>query len=117
MLEVFLLGVDCLLFNLEQFGCYQGELVKVMLKLLQDNCCCLQGCIEVIDEVVGIVIFIVDKVEVVVLVDNIDKVWIMFDWVVLGLVLSKLIGLVLKCLKLNMNFFFNELVVKKLCVE
>ena len=62
------------------------------LKLPQDNRRRLQGRIEAIDEAAGTITFIVDKAEVVVSADNIDKARIMPDWVALGLAPSKPTG-------------------------
>ncbi|MFB3128364.1 MAG: ribosome maturation factor RimP, partial [Lysobacteraceae bacterium] len=88
-LEVSSPGVDRPLFNLEQFARHQGESAKVTLKLPQDNRRRLQGRIEATDEAAGTITFIVDKTEVVVSADNLDKARIMPDWVALGLAPSK----------------------------
>jgi len=112
-LEVSSPGVDRPLFNLEQFARHQGESAKVTLKLPQDNRRRLQGRIEAIDEAAGTITFIVDKAEVVVSADNIDKARIMPDWVALGLAPSKPTGPAPKRPKPNTNSSSNEPAAKK----
>jgi len=112
-LEVSSPGVDRPLFNLEQFSRHQGESAKVTLKLPQDNRRRLQGRIEATDEAAGTITFIVDKTEVVVSADNIDKARIMPDWVALGLAPSKPTGPAPKRPKPNTNSSSNEPAAKK----
>lgn len=112
-LEVSSPGVDRPLFNLEQFARHQGESAKVTLKLPQDNRRRLQGRIEATDEAAGTITFIVDKTEVVVSADNIDKARIMPDWVALGLAPSKPTGPAPKRPKPNTNSSSNEPAAKK----
>ncbi len=106
-------GVDRPLFSLEQFGRHLGESAKVTLKLPQDNRRRLQGRIEATDEAAGTITFIVDKAEVVVSADNIDKARIMPDWVALGLAPSKPTGPAPKRPKPNTNSSSNEPAAKK----
>ena len=106
-------GVDRPLFNLEQFGRHLGEMAKVTLKLPQDNRRRLQGRIEATDEAADTITFIVDKAEVVVSADNIDKARIMPDWVALGLAPSKPTGPAPKRPKPNKNSSSNEPAAKK----
>ncbi|PZP80919.1 MAG: ribosome maturation factor RimP [Stenotrophomonas maltophilia] len=112
-LEVSSPGVDRPLFNLEQFARHQGESAKVTLKLPQDNRRRLQGRIEATDEAAGTITFIVDRAEVVVSADNIDKARIMPDWVALGLAPSKPTGPAPKRPKPNTNSSSNEPAAKK----
>jgi len=112
-LEVSSPGVDRPLFNLEQFGRHLGEMAKVVLKLPQDNRRRLQGRIEATDEAADTITFIVDKTEVVVSADNIDKARIMPDWVALGLAPSKPTGPAPKRPKTDKNSSSNEPAAKK----
>jgi len=112
-LEVSSPGVDRPLFNLEQFTRHLGEMAKVTLKLPQDNRRRLQGRIEATDEAADTITFIVDKTEVVVSADNIDKARIMPDWVALGLAPSKPTGPAPKRPKTDKNSSSNEPAAKK----
>ncbi|KAG1391821.1 hypothetical protein G6F59_014785 [Rhizopus arrhizus] len=112
-LEVSSPGVDRPLFNLEQFGRHLGEMAKVTLKLPQDNRRRLQGRSEATDEAADTITFVVDKTEVVVSADNIDKARIMPDWVALGLAPSKPTGPAPKRPKPNKNSSSNEPAAKK----
>jgi len=91
-LEVSSPGVDRPLFNLEQFGRHLGETAKVGLKLAQQGRRRLQGVIQSVDSEQSTVTLVVDKVEMVVSVDNIDKARIVPDWAALGLAPSKPTG-------------------------
>ncbi|HHW4681297.1 MAG TPA: ribosome maturation factor RimP [Xylella taiwanensis] len=84
-LEVSSPGLDRPLFTLEQFARHHSELVKVGLKLPQHGRRRLQGTIARVKHVEGLVVLLVDGVELTVDFNNIDKARIVPDWSVLGL--------------------------------
>ncbi|WP_058834907.1 ribosome maturation factor RimP [Luteimonas abyssi] len=82
-LEVSSPGIDRLLFTPEQFARFQGEKVKVGLKLPQDGRRRLTGRIVSVEG--ERIVFDVDGQPLEVAFDNIDKARIVPDWVALGL--------------------------------
>ncbi|HHW4678563.1 MAG TPA: ribosome maturation factor RimP [Xylella sp.] len=83
-LEVSSPGLDRPLFTLQQFARHYGEFVKIVLRLHQDGLRRFQGKIVRVEQLDGLVIFLVDGVELVVDFNNIDKARIVPDWSALG---------------------------------
>ncbi len=81
-LEVSSPGIDRPLFTAAQFARFAGQLVKVGLKLPQDDRRRLRGTIVRVED--AGVVFDVDGSEVVAAFDNIDKARLVPDWVALG---------------------------------
>lgn len=86
-LEVSSPGIDRPLFNAAQFAQFQGQTVKVGMKLPQDGRRRLTGRIAAVEG--DAVTFEVDGTPFVVPADNIDKARIVPDWAALGLAASK----------------------------
>lgn len=86
-LEVSSPGIDRPLFGATQFAQFQGEMVKVGLKLPQDGRRRLTGRIVSVED--QTVTFDLDGAPFVVQADNIDKARIVPDWAALGLAPSQ----------------------------